>query len=89
VEEGPVESVQTNYGEFIRDDFCGEITSSFERMHFILRDHVTPQRSIRSSLIIGARGKDIMPEISISMVRGLRPDIVVAVTGNDGDCERI
>ena len=38
----PVESIQTDDGEFIWEDFCGEITSSFECMHFILWDHISP-----------------------------------------------
>lgn len=85
----PIKRVQTYYGEFIGEDFSGEISPSFKSMHFILRDHISPQGSIRSSLIIRTRCENIMSVLREGRDRGLRPDIIVAIRGDDWDGEWI
>lgn len=86
--EVPVQSIQTDDGEFIRDDFRGKVSTSFKCMQFIFRNHITPQRSIRTRLIIRSRRKDIM-SISVTHCENVRPDIIVPVTWNDWNSEGI
>lgn len=38
----PVESIEADDGEFVRDDFNSKVSSSFKRMLFIFRNHVVP-----------------------------------------------